>query len=809
MFQFGFNAYLQEINSRKQLSPQQQGHILSDIQQHQSRFQQHHQNLIKNQARHKDVDIVRSPPFSLNNFQQTPFQQQFSTLDLVNKQNLVDNTNVLLRQNQINALPNNFVNLNTRDPKIALDPQFNGDSFANNFGRQLPFIAEQNPTQLPFSRLEQPVLNQFSQPTVNTAQQLVNDPVINTNNFLGGNIPGRNLPVSNSGINQLPSQTILNLPTVQPTSFPQLRPILPPKPTQPAIPIDPEKQKEIQLKQQIIEKHNQFVEKQYEKALKKAQTDHQDWVLKQRDHKNTVYQTLASIENPRGYNYTQNRSRYPHANEYTDFQRALDKYFEEHPTTTTTTTTEATTTTTSPRNIFEKFKQQLLLANKQQKVTDIPIKITSIKSTTESLEDLISESVKDYSNVLNSKQKFLPTALPSMKIIPVEIIPKKHTPKVVEHKNNLLRQPKILLSENPELESSKNFTAREISLANFENLTLPNSNLLLGTSPVSALKLDKETLQKFILQSTPSTVKPPKAVLEELTKGVLPPGTDFEVIKHNQNGGLEDIGKLPSNLSGEKKVTFVLLEEQEDGSFKVQGVKGNAGEQNSKESVNVDSILKRIKNGEIKLPPSKNAAEQQSNTASDIETQSTISGSNSYRNLVTLKAENNVNKKTVSVTDVPTTPQAVKPTSSFLYSSQIPFSPSKKPYTSSTHFPSSTARNRFSSVTPSPTFSYTTTPKPQITTPFLRNTSTGFKEVVNLIDVLKKHELYAMAKFLKQSGLDTILNETGPYSVFVPTDKAFRLMLIQLGGPQKAEEKFKENPRLLSGVSNYLILMKL
>jgi hypothetical protein len=40
----------------------------------------------------------------------------------------------------------------------------------------------------------------------------------------------------------------------------------------------------------------------------------------------------------------------------------------------------------------------------------------------------------------------------------------------------------------------------------------------------------------------------------------------------------------------------------------------------------------------------------------------------------------------------------------------------------------------------------------------------------------------------------------GPYTIFAPTDKAFRSLLVQLGGPDKAEEKFKENPRLLSGV---------
>jgi len=36
--------------------------------------------------------------------------------------------------------------------------------------------------------------------------------------------------------------------------------------------------------------------------------------------------------------------------------------------------------------------------------------------------------------------------------------------------------------------------------------------------------------------------------------------------------------------------------------------------------------------------------------------------------------------------------------------------------------------------------------------------------------------------------------------MFVPTDKAFRALLVQLGGPDRAEDKFRENPRLLIGV---------
>lgn len=41
---------------------------------------------------------------------------------------------------------------------------------------------------------------------------------------------------------------------------------------------------------------------------------------------------------------------------------------------------------------------------------------------------------------------------------------------------------------------------------------------------------------------------------------------------------------------------------------------------------------------------------------------------------------------------------------------------------------------------------------------------------------------------------------SGPYTIFVPTDKAFKTLETQLGGPEKADDKFRENPRLLSGL---------
>lgn len=47
----------------------------------------------------------------------------------------------------------------------------------------------------------------------------------------------------------------------------------------------------------------------------------------------------------------------------------------------------------------------------------------------------------------------------------------------------------------------------------------------------------------------------------------------------------------------------------------------------------------------------------------------------------------------------------------------------------------------------------------------------------------------------------------GPFTVFVPTDKAFRALLVQLGGPDRAEDKFRENPRLLIGVIIFTIFI--
>lgn len=121
---------------------------------------------------------------------------------------------------------------------------------------------------------------------------------------------------------------------------------------------------------------------------------------------------------------------------------------------------------------------------------------------------------------------------------------------------------------------------------------------------------------KAIVVKQPTTTVSPANIFEELTKGVVPPGAEFEVIKRNKDGELEEINKLPPNLP-QKKVTFVILEEQSDGTVKVQGVRGSEKESLQESGEEVDTIIRKIKEGELKLPPSTRLSSKQSQKSTD------------------------------------------------------------------------------------------------------------------------------------------------------------------------------------------------
>ncbi|XP_058792717.1 uncharacterized protein LOC131665104 isoform X2 [Phymastichus coffea] len=342
-------------------------------------------------------------------------------------------------------------------------------------------------------------------------------------------------------------------------------------------------------------------------------------------------------------------------------------------------------------------------------------------------------------------------------------------------KDLLLRQLKIALAQSGVDDKERNVTTRDI--------VLPNGKKLQVIHAPNGLPANAHT----------TTLKPPKLILDELTKGV----GEFEVLRQNIDGKLEEV-KNPVQNAPTKKVTFVVLEEQPDGSYKVQGVKGNVDKD---AGTDVDSIVERIKKGELKLPPSSRSPAAA--TAPPASTDApTSSPPTTFRPTLptTRRPQLSVSPNSVSARDKYVT-SASSISGHVLNSISTTAKPAvtlKYPlYTSSFD-----ANDVLSSGAPSATLAPATRSSPS------SSASSGAAAVQpsapsgrdGLSNLLRKEGLFAMAKYLRQSGLDSVLNETGPYTIFVPTDKAFRTLLVQLGGPEKAEQKFRDNPRLLSGL---------
>ncbi|CAB0012479.1 unnamed protein product [Nesidiocoris tenuis] len=415
-----------------------------------------------------------------------------------------------------------------------------------------------------------------------------------------------------------------------------------------------------------------------------------------------------------------------------------------------------------------------------------------------------------------------------------------------------------------------------------ESVFLANGQKLkIGSSNVKSQK-NKNVKTIVIHQQTTTTPSPPKATFEELTKGVLPPGADFEVIRQSQDGALEKIGPNIQNIP-QKKVTFVILEEQPDGSVKVQGVRGSENEPTETKGPEVESLIEKLQKGEIKLPPSTRLSKptkhvpnatpsesqatnnyvkhdgkysekvtpipkRKSTTSAPVYVHSTQSVSpNSHSGPIFLEDFVKTTAATTQSPPVPhySNPQYNSPSSPPNYHSH-PSSPQyNSPSSSTPKFLPTLSPHRDDSINYIPSSTYS--PPPAYTTPVIhvsssqaphhpsspspdnfnsytpKSQSTSYPNedyygsfestapstpvqiaasspVAILGDTLKTNGLYAMARYLRQSGLDMVLNETGPYTLFVPTDRAFRALLVQLGGPDRAEIKFKENPRLLSGL---------
>lgn len=848
---------------RRQLTQTQQNHILTDIQQHQHRFNVHQNQppQFRNQFNGR-----QQPSFVQQPSQSFAFPPQTSPIQ-----------NARFQQQLPNQQPPPAFRQNIR----AVNPftQFHILSKFIPFSRQPPVAPAppQNIRQTQFQRSvhnqvgqpgfnQPPQFNQFQQQTVNNPfaqQELFNSfnrpiaspliqqqqqlPVRPHQNFLPNGqlqFPSNNPFVPQNNFQPEPSRLIqgpqFNVPqnTFQQPQSPFLQP------TQ-ALPLEQranlfhdtrteeQRRQELQLRQKLIEKQEKFAQKYYQKQQQHVQQLHEDFVRKQQQLQEQTQEKLRPQQSQLvQQNYQRHQGVQP--TDYTAFDKSVQQYYKEHPTTTTTTTTQAPVTTANPL------------------LTVVPLKKAKSKTEVKTL------NAEDIQQLLQGNRQSLFSQL------------KQETSKTQKTKSSksplgreeLLKQlQKLALSDGNQDLGDKNFTTQDLVLPNGEQVQV------IRTSDPELIRKAKSGNSHIIEQTVATTTQAPLSLEDLARSGILPPGADFEVIRQSENG-LQQVKKVPQ----QKKVTFVYLEEQDDGSYKVQGVKSNNDKEAKRSGAEVDSILKRIKNGEIQLPPAAKVEQKPieipTPTPSTTVTHRTSHKSSPItvvplsQSTTTLPKNHRANTHNSIVRQSTAAPQTVTPvrqstrgSSHFQYSftattPKPEVDNGRSPYSTLPTFATS-ERSNFFSVTPrvqrlssttdvpeyatassinyihnvdtqkyvsstrgqaasattssptfassslfsSPSYSPTFTTTPPSTFPTAQTT-----QAPDLANILRSAGLFAMAKYLRQSGLDSILNETGPYTIFAPTDKAFKSLLVQLGGPEKAEEKFKNNPRLLSGL---------
>ncbi|XP_055711971.1 eukaryotic translation initiation factor 4 gamma isoform X1 [Phlebotomus papatasi] len=760
--------------SRRQLTPVQQSHILADIQQHQHRFNVHQGQNVPGKT-----TFVQQPSLSVAFPPQTTLVQNRpvnpfigghgSQYHLAQQPSQTNYRSILPPRHTLRQTPQSQYQRSVQN-QLHQSPQFSNVRFPSNpyqfhisptLGQQLPTLTSlQNQGGFP----EQPIVGQpqisgqqnqfllqpqFSQ--LSEQQQFLQQP-----NF---QLPSEQPPISHQ---PLPQQPLSQQPLLtgnfgqhlleQQLPFQQQQQLFRDSRT------DEERIRDLKERERLIQKQEQFVQKQYQKQQMKAQKLHQEFLQTQQQIKlQSQYKTKQASQAQFIPRYPNSRTIAPH--EQDTFQRALKEYHELHPTTPTTTVTTESSTAFLPTTTTKRSKSR----------NEITI------STPEQLEQLLQGQIS-FSQVKGS---------PKGKT-------KAKTSKGLG-REDLIRQLKLALAEQPQDLQGKNFTSMDLVLPDGQKVQVirtTDPNLIKNATPLTG---DSESLLTQY-----STAQTSRNVYDELAKsGVLPPGADFEVIKQSSDGKLEEVAQLPP----QKKVTFVYLEEQQDGTYKVQGVKANGDKAPHTSGAEVESIIERIKKGEIQLPPPSNRArEEVTSTEAPIRSSSSpatisISSTSSYDDTSFASSPRVTSSRSTYVS-----PASVSPYSTIA----TPSSENSVYYTGS---PSTRVHSTTAAPYISSTFAPEAAPLVETTLPATEQASStanvdtiAKNDEIELATILKNGGLHAMAKYLKQSGLDTILNETGPYTIFAPTDKAFKNLLVQLGGPEKAEEKFRNNPRLLSGL---------
>lgn len=190
-------------------------------------------------------------------------------------------------------------------------------------------------------------------------------------------------------------------------------------------------------------------------------------------------------------------------------------------------------------------------------------------------------------------------------------------------------------------------------------------------------------------------------------------------------------------------------------------MKGNAEKDSG---TDVDSIVERIKKGELKLPPS-----------------SSSSGSSTTTKSTTKSVDPTTFRPTLPPPHVSVSPNSVSTSDKYVTSASSISGHVLNTVSSSTVKPLSTLKypsysssyesnDIVSSTTPGQSSTYFEFSQKPVTSPLPTRPPTAFippsttplslpKE--SLSQLLRREGLFAMAKYLRQSGLDSVLNETG------------------------------------------------
>lgn len=329
-----------------------------------------------------------------------------------------------------------------------------------------------------------------------------------------------------------------------------------------------------------------------------------------------------------------------------------------------------------------------------------------------------------------------------------------------------------------------------------------------SASPGSPGTAHKNTVVKtVVIRQKPSpprpvAVVPPAAIpaieqqqLEQLARQVLPPGVaQYEIIKAGGVDGAKSDDdtataadnavpfQQPSSGGKKKPVTFVILEERPDGTVRVRGVEkkrhsGGGGSGGSSDGVDVDieasaddeqlqKLVDKLNRGELRLPstgsaPTKATAAAadsvgSASTASPLPPPASIVVKSRKPSAVTQKTATTPGQQQFQTVFLPT----VLPTESVASTvADEAVGPTQNRYHYQQQQEQQQQKHQQQYYAPT-TVTAATTAANSSTSSYYNGNKAAAKEG-SFSGALRRRGYYAMAKYMRQAGIDAVLEETG------------------------------------------------